>query len=806
MTHPSVRLVGLLNAAVLLLAGGALSAAGDGQAARPIDPRLAVGDLAGRLADPDLLYGDERPVLEPGDFLAAQRTGAPGVPVPAGAHRRAVEEAERLAALTAATDPRLAAAKWESLGPTNVGGRVRDVAFDARDDDAVYIATASGGVWKSTDGGGSFTPSWPRTAPASVGALAVGGDGTLYAGTGESGPGGGSITYDGNGLYRSRDGGKTWQNVGLRGAGSFGRIVVDHKDPKRVFAAVTGDLYRPGGQRGVYRSLDGGSTWTLVLRGANATTGAADLAIDPSDPKRMWATTWDRVRYPTHRVYGGVGSGVYRSVDGGRTWKRLADAPWTEEPEEIGRIAVAVAPSDPQRVYVHVIATAGRHAGLFRSDDGGGSFVRVPGDGDIGGNSSSYGWWFGRLYVDPDDPDRFFPTGVDLYESRDAGGSFLQHSSVLAGVVTGLHQVSVHADQHALAWHPRVPGLVVLGNDGGVYRSDADGNAGTWVGARSQGWTQHYSVGVSRQRPDRVVTGMQDNLCQRNYAAGVGRPDTWTKYGLCGDGLQTLINPEDDRIVYGCSQYGSCSRSDDGGTTFVPLGGTKTDRRGWWVPLQFDPTDPDVMYYGGNVLNRSTDGGRSWRPISADLSSDPEQLDPESGYHIYGVITWVSASPIDPKRIVVGTDEGRIWTTTDLGETWTLARAPGGVTPKAWVTRVVADPRDANTVYATFSGYRSGSKREHVVRSTDFGRTWKDISGDLPAAPVNELVVLPDRTLVVGTDVGVYVSRDGGVRWRTLGAGLPHVPVLDLDVDPQTRVVTAATFGHGVRRTTLPGA
>jgi photosystem II stability/assembly factor-like uncharacterized protein len=806
MTTLPFRLLALANAAVLAAAVVAVATT-SGPTAPGVaasDPRLSVGDLQRRLSSPDFLHGDERPLLEPGDFLTAQRTGAPGLPVPAGAHGRAVAEAQRLAQQTALRSPVLATTPWESMGPTNVGGRVLDIAIDPRSDSTLFIAAASGGVWKSVDGGTSFTPAWPLHLPRAVGALAAGPDGTLYAGTGEAGPGGGSITYGGGGLFRSRDGGATWQSLGLRSAGSFGRIVVDPKDPKRVFAAATGDLYRKGGQRGVYRSLDGGSTWKLVLKGANATTGAVDLAIDPTDPKRVYATTWDRIRYPTHRVYGGVGSGVHRSLDGGSTWKRMADGPTGEDPEETGRIAIALAPSSPERLYAHVSSTAGPHAGLFRSDDAGATWTLLPDDDSLAGNSSTFGWWFGRLYVDPADPDRLFTTGVDLIESTDGGESFLPHSASLVGSVSGAHAVSVHADQHAMAWHPTVPGLVYLGNDGGIYRSRTNGTAGSWIAALSQGWTQHYSVGVSRQDPSRVVTGLQDNLCQRNYAAGVVRPDTWTKYGLCGDGLQTLVNPENPLRVYGCSQYGSCTRSDDGGTSFTPLGATTSDRRGWWVPLQFDPTDPEVMYYGGNVLNRSTDGGRTWTVISDDLSSDPEQLDPNSGYAIYGVITWVAASPTDPQRLVVGTDEGRIWTTRDLGDTWTLVRRPGGITPQAWVTRVAFDPTNPNTLYATYSGYRSGSSRQHVVRSTDFGRTWKDISGNLPAAPVNELVVLPDRTLVVGSDVGVFLSRDGGKRWQSVGAGLPVVPVLDLDVDPTTRVITAATFGHGILRTQLP--
>lgn len=800
------RLIALANAAVLA-AAAAVAAVSTGTAATvavpAVDPRLAVGDLAHRLASPDFLFGDDRQLLEPGDFLAAQRTGLPGQPVPGGAHSAAVAQAQQLARETARTDRPLASTPWQSMGPSNVGGRVLDIAVDPRSDSTLFIAAASGGVWKSTDGGTSFAPSWPAGLPRSIGALAAGPDGVLYAGTGEAGPGGGSITYDGAGLFRSRDGGRTWQNVGLRKAGSFGRIVVDPKDPRKVFAAAAGDLYRPGGERGVYRSLDGGTTWKLVLEGPNATTGAVDLAVDPSNPKRVYATTWDRIRYPTHRVYGGKGSGVYRSLDGGSTWKRIVDGPSAEDPAETGRIGIALAPSDPDRLYAHVAAASGPHAGFFRSDDAGATWQAVASSG-LAGNSSTFAWWFGRVYVDPADAQRVFTTGVDLVESRNGGQSFLPHSASPVGSVSGAHQVSVHADQHAIAFHPTVRGLVYLGNDGGVYRSRANGMPGTWVAALSQGWTQHYSVGVSRQDPSRIVTGLQDNLCQRNYAAGVARPDTWSKYGLCGDGLQTLINPENQLRVYGCSQYGSCTRSDDGGNSFRPIGATTSDRRGWWAPLQFDPTDPDVMYYGGNVLNRSTDGGLSWTAISPDLSSDPEQLDPNAGYAIYGVITWVAASPTDPKRLVVGTDEGRVWTTKDLGKSWTLARKPGGLTPKAWVTRVAFDPKSASTLYATYSGYRSGSKRQHVVRSTDFGRTWKDISGNLPAAPVNELVVLPDRSLVVGTDVGVFTSRNGGKRWLAVGAGLPVVPVLDLDVDPATKVVTAATFGHGIMRTTLP--
>ncbi len=803
-----VRLVGATNAMTLLAGLAALALHGAGVAAptadRGADPRLSTADAVRRITDPDLLLGDDRGVTAPGGFFDAQRADGSGAPADPAAYARAMGEADALTTDTARRDPALAAARWQLMGPTAIGGRVLDIAVDATEDNTLYIATATGGVWKSTDGGTTYTSSWPDTLTQSIGALAVGRDGAIYAGTGEAGPGGGSVTFGGTGIYRSRNKGRTWTYVGLANSGAFGRIVVDPKNPKRVFAAATGNLYRPGGPRGVYRSLDGGSTWTLVLKGSTPTTGAADLAFDPGNPNRVYATTWDHVRYPTHRVYGGRGSGFYRSLDGGSTWTRVTNGPTGESPEETGRISVAVGTNNPNRLYSLVIATNGGHSGFFRSDDAGATWTVIPDTSMLTGNSSSYGWWFGRLFVDPADAQRVFVPGVELIESRDGGVSFVPHSSVLAGVATGLHQVSVHADQHAMVWHPRVSGLVYLGNDGGMYRSRANGLVGSWVAGVSQGWTQHYSVGVSRQQPGRIVTGLQDNLCQRSYlVGGVSRPESWTKYGLCGDGLQTLVNPENDLTVYGCSQYGSCTRSLDGGFSFQSLGATTSDRRGWWTPLQFDPTDPDVMYYGGNVLNRSTDGGATWSAISEDLSTDPEQLD-TGGYPIYGVITWVAAAPKDSKRLVVGTDEGLVWTTRDLGETWTKVRAPRSVTAKAWVTRVEFDPADPNVFYVTYSGYRSGAGRAHVLRTSDFGRTFRDISGNLPGAPVNEIVPVGRDTLLVGTDVGVFVTRDGGARWSAVGRNLPRAPIMDLDFNRATDTLTAATFGRGIMRVVLP--
>jgi len=763
------------------------------------------------------------PMADPaGDWLVQSRQGPNGRLNPR-AYERALRQAEALARRTERVAPEVADAAWTGMGPTNIGGRVSEVAVDpvrgaviSADGPVgswIYAATASGGLWKSTDGGATWTYAWDPNLTQAMGAVAVGSDGVIYAGTGEANPGGGSIVFGGTGVYRSTDGGTTWQLSGLPTSGAIGRIMIDPKDPKTIFVAATGNLFVPGGERGLYRSTDGGTTWTRVLEGANDTTGAVDIAIDPVNPNNILVGMWDHVRLPTHRVFAGVGSGVYRSTDGGDTWTRVSLPTGTLAPKEVGRIGVAIAPSNPSRAYAIVANRLnGNGVGLYRSDNGGATWTNTGvGAGSL--SQSSYGWWFGKIWVDPANADRLFVAGLELVESTNGGSSFTAHSVSTVGVVTGLN-VTPHADQHGMVWDPSTPGRVYLANDGGIFISNGNGQIGTWAQAATQGWTQHYTVDVSEQNPGRVVSGLQDNMCQRNYLDGpTGHPSTWTKYGLCGDGLQTLVKPTNERIIYGCAQYGGgCSRTLDDGNAFLSLGATDSDRRGWLMPIVFDPNDDTVLYAGGNKLNRSTNQGDSWEAISPDLTTDPPQLDPNSGYRIYGTITTIAASKSSPGTILVGTDDSQLQLTTDGGNTWTELddhddgdedETDDDQLPSAWITRVVIDPSDANTLYATFSGFRAGDDAAYVVKSTDGGFIWDDISGNLPNAPVIDLVQVGSK-LVVATDVGVYMSTDGGAEWLRVGTGLPTVPVLDIEYHAPTNTITVATFGAGIQRTTLP--
>jgi photosystem II stability/assembly factor-like uncharacterized protein len=737
---------------------------------------------------------------EPDDWFIAQRAGAPGATLDEAAFRRAGNKAREI---RRSAGPRRFHGDWALTGPTNVGGRITDLVVDPTHANTIYVTAATGGVWKSTDGVVTMVNSWPDDLPQAMGALAVGSNGTLWAGTGEANPGGGSITFGGNGVYRSTDEGVRWKNMGLFESGNTGRIAVDPSDPERIFVAAAGSLFNAGGERGIYRSEDNGRSWQLVLAPETPYAGGIDLAIDPSNPQRIFAAMWDHRREPDLRTYGGLGSGLFRSLDGGDTWTRLTNVTTTSpgdtsglsQSTTLGRIGVALAPSNPNRVYVITTATFGQDKGFYVSNDGGDSFQAQTRPGSQGG----FGWWFGRIWVDPDDADHVFAAGVSMRRSTNGGATWTN--------VPGLH-----ADQHAMAWDPVVEDRAYVGNDGGTYKSDLNGASGL-VQATYEPYTQHYSLDVGELFPERVTGGTQDNGCIRSwdYPTNPGSADNWNSYG-CGDGEYTVIDPSNNDIYYGCSQYGSCIRRYDGPLVPAPVtnrtisNGTVSERRNWLTPVVLDPNNPAIVYYGGNVLNKSTDRGDTWTRISppeVDLTGtfeSPERVDPI--YPNWGTITTISVAKTAPDTIYLGTDTGRLWKTEDGGANWT--EFVGKDLPERWVTRVAIDPTDAKTVWATFSGFRNGEDAAHVYTTTDGGETWVNNSGNLPNGPVNDVVVDPARdTVFIGTDLGVYNLKAGGKNWSLVGKALPLVPVLDIRLHGPTSTLYASTFGRSVWRIAL---
>jgi photosystem II stability/assembly factor-like uncharacterized protein len=736
--------------------------------------------------------GEEEEEAEGGeDYFSLQRIRTTRN-VEAG-YRRALSQARRLASGATAASARLRGA-WQFVGPTNVGGRLTDIAIDPTQPDTVYVTAASGGVWKSEDAGRTLRSVWPATLPQGAGAVAVDGTGRVWVGTGEANPGGGSSTYPGTGMYVSDDGGGSWRRRGLPNSNRIGRIVIDPTNRNRVFVAAGGPLYTTGGQRGIYRTDNGGASWKRVLAPETPTAGGAEIALDPTNPRRIFATMWDRMRTPAFRTYGGTGSGLYRSLDGGTTWKRLdrivaltpGDSVGLARHEQLGRLGVAVAPSDPDRVYVLTGSYGGYGSfkGFYVSHDGGDTFTTTAALPNPRGDL----WWTGQVWVDPANADHVFIPGVDLLESADGGDSW--HESE-----------GMHVDHHAIEWDPRVPNRVYEGNDGGLYRSDANGATNTWQKATYEPYTQHYTVDVAEPDPSRVSGGLQDQGCVRSWSpTAPPSPSTWNDFG-CGDGLYTPIDPSDPNIYYGCSQYGNCTRYNDNligqpGERRNIGSRTISQRRNWKTPLVIDPNDPATLYYGGDVLNRSTDRGETWTPISPvenPLPGRPTELDPV--YTNYGTITAVGVAKTLPDTIYVGTDTGRLWKTGDGGQSWLEFKARG--LPIRWVSAIAVDPRNEQRAYVTYTGFFQGDDTALVFLTTNGGETWRNVSGNLPNAPVND-VVLDRDAVYVGTDVGVYYQRRGERDWRPLGRELPLAPVLDLRLHGPTREVYAATFGRGV--------
>src|SRR5580765_5945418 len=514
---------------------------------------------------PDSVAAAESDAQVPPDYLRMRALGGAATVSRAALHRAAAQAA----AISSS------GGSWEYAGANNIGGRVTDVVVDPTQPDTIYISSAGGGVWKSTDAGLTYAPAWPNDYPQAIGALARGSDGTLWAGTGEANASGGGITYVGDGVYKSTDGGVTWQNVGVEKAGMIGRIAVDPTNPQRVLVAATGSLYSTGGNRGLYRTTDGGANWAPILvpdLNAAPFTGVVDVAIDPVNPNRVYATQWDHHRTSYLRPYGGIGSGLYVTDNAFATqasdvtWERIGNSHVSgplptydninytppraptglDVSDTLGRMGVAIAPSDHTRVYLITGESLGSDKGFFVSNNGdralaagGPTFVA----GGRAGANPRFEWWFGRLFVDPVNKDHLFKMDVGLRRSSDGGTTW--------GNVGG-----PHADQHAMAWDPNVPNRVYLGDDGGIYRSAANGDSG-WVHGTSMPWLQLYHVAVSQTRPNRIAIGLQDNGSNRSYSNvnDVADPanTNWNSYGG-GDGHYVVIDHTDDTYAYSCSQ------------------------------------------------------------------------------------------------------------------------------------------------------------------------------------------------------------------------------------------------------------
>lgn len=703
---------------------------------------------------------------QPSDWFMHQRTWPSGVP-----NREAIAEARRQAhKMRLRARGRTLDESWTFAGPSNVGGRITALAVHPSAPDTVYAAAALGGVLKSIDGGYHYEVVFEENYSLAAGALAMDpvNPRKVWLGTGEANASGDS--YSGTGVYLTEDGGRSWRHMGLENIGRVGEIAVDPSDPDRVFVAAAGELFGTNPERGLYRTTDGGQTWEQVLYLSDS-TGCIDVEITYQCPDTVYAAMWERIRRPYERNVGGITSGLWRSVDGGDSWQQLTNG--LPVGSTVGRGGVAVSASNPLRVYASFADHPGYLIGIYRSDDAGETWSHVgnPPSDDF---YSSFGWYFGKIYADPVNPDVVYVQGVDMFRSADGGTTWY--------TVFG----SAHVDHHALWINPGNPSHVLTGHDGGVNISN---NAGISSAAfASLPITQFYAVNADPSLPYRLYGGTQDNSTPRTLGGGTGDWDVI----YYGDGFYCAVDPRDSDVIYAEWQYGGLSKSINGGWNWQALYYTfSSDRTNWSTPFELNPSDPDELILGTYRLWQSEDGGSHWNSISSDLTNGPGP-----GNLVFGTITTLAHSPDNPNVIYAGTDDGNVWVRMP-GGSW-VDRSAG--LPERWVTRVAPHPDSAGVVYVALSGYREQDYQPHLLKSADYGVNWQDIGAELPEGPVNDVIIDPQSPcyLYAGTDFGVYYSPDCGQTWQILGNGLPQSAVMDLHLIESTRTLVAGTHGRSM--------
>lgn len=667
---------------------------------------------------------------------------------------------------------------WEFAGPINIGGRITDIEISSFQQDTYYVGAASGGIFKTTNAGASWEPIFDDQPFLSIGdiELSQNESNLVWVGTGEPNAGGGSLAYDGNGVYKSEDGGISWENKGLSNVGSIGKVKLDPNDDARVYVAAMGPLFRKDNNRGVYRTTNGGENWEQVLFVSDS-TGVIDMAIHPTNGDIVYATSWERIRRPNARQYGGETSGIYRTTNGGNTWVELTAGLPTLTAQK-GRISIDISKSNPNVLYAMYADAIGNVQGVYKTINGGDSWTQV--------NSSQlvnvgFHWWFEGIFVDPTNENTIYYLGLNVQKSTNGGDSWFNAFP------------NVHVDQHALAFNPSVLGEVLLGNDGGFYKSSNDGASS--VKDLSLPITQFYRFHVDFQNPDKIYGGAQDNGTIRTTT---GDLNNWLIING-GDGFQPLVDPTNTSVIYALSQNGNLRKSTNNAASFFPAttGILSTDRKNWDTPIVFDPSNPQILYYGANRLYKSVNAAGNWTPISSDLSNGPH-----SGNLVFGTIISISISNLNSDKIVVGTDDGNVWITQNGGANWTKISDD---LPNRWVTKVLTDPEDANTIYVTFSGYRYGEDTGHVYKSTDNGSSWTDISISLPDVPINSIAKDSYGNLYLATDIGVLATGNEGANWEILGANLPSVVVTDLHIHEPSEMLYVATYGRSSYKIDLSG-
>ncbi len=688
--------------------------------------------------------------------------------------------------------------KLRSVGPAVASGRVTSLAVDPRNRNRYFVGVASGGVWKTENNGGSWTPVFESEGSYSIGVVTLdpNNPNTVWIGTGENNSQR-SVGY-GDGVYRSDDGGKSWRNTGLKYSEHIGRIAVDPRDSNVVYVAAQGPLWGPGGDRGLYKTTDGGKYWKKVLE-ISENTGVADVAMDPANPSVLLAAAWQRRRHVWTLINGGPESALYKSTDAGATWRKVTSG---LPKEELGRIGLAMSPAKPGMVYARVEAANGGNA-IYRSHDSGESWEK-------GAAFAGLPMYYGQIVADPRNADRLYV--MDTYtQVSDDGGKILRRHGDRAK----------HIDTHTYWIDPKDNQFILAGCDGGVYESHDGGKI--WIFKGNLPTVQFYNVTVDNSKPFYFIYGgTQDNFTwggpsRTRNASGIVNSDWFVTVG--GDGFVARVDPADPNTVYGEFQYGGLARYDRRtgeriGIKPIEGKGEPPFRWNWESPFILSPHSSKRLYFAANKLFRSDDRGDSWRAVSGDLT---RQVDRDSlpvmgrvwgadavaknqSTSLYSNITALAESPRQEGLLYAGTDDGLIQVSENGGAAWTKREEFTAVPKNTYVQRLLASQHEAQVVYAAFDNHKNSDFAPYLLKSADRGATWTPIAGDLPKnGPV--LAIAEDHVnrdlLFAGTEFGLFFTVDGGKKWFALKGGMPTIAVRDLAIQQRENDLVLATFGRG---------
>ena len=708
------------------------------------------------------------------------------------------------AGMASAQLPGLENLSIRNIGPANMSGRITAIDAVHANPKMIFAGAASGGVWKSENGGSAWKPVFDEQPTQNIGAVRIqqSNPNVVWVGTGEGNPR--NSMNLGSGIFRSRDGGKTWQCLGLEATKTIHRILIDPSDSNTVYAGAMGDPFTPGPHRGLYKTTDGGKSWTRILF-TNERSGVADLVMDPHNPQKLFAALYEHRRTPYSFTSGGPGSGLFVTYDGGASWKKLG--PEQGLPSgELGRIGIAIAPSDTNRVYAKVEATKNA---LYRSDDAGKSWKKI---NDTPKFTNNRPFYFQDLAVDSKDPNRLYNIYQPLTMSYDGGISFDSIPMIPADETKG-----IHADFHAFWVNPNDPHHFIIGGDGGLGITFDHGKS--WYFPENIPVAQFYHVSADEDLPFNVYGGMQDN---GNWS---GPAYTWKRGGIRtlywqylvgGDGFDIAPDLDHSRFGYGSSQNGDLYRYDKLTGYYNSIRPPAPDRNtrlrfNWNAGFAKNPHDPASVYYGSQFLHLSRDKGASWKVISPDLSTNNPEHQKEdyggltldvSGAETYNTILSIAPSPLDSQVIWVGTDDGQIQLTTNGGLSWTnLSEKVRGMPREAWIAQLHASRYHAGTVWMVANHYRKGDYAPYLFKSDDFGQTWRlwldpgEVEGY--ALSFVQDPVEP-RLLFLGTENGLWVSIDAGEAWYRFGNGFPSVSTMDLHIQEKESALVVGTFGRAI--------